>query len=301
MGYAHIENLYKNTLILQFKKCYEMEKTHGTSAHIKRNKDGTITFSSGGASHNVFVSLFNEEELKAKFIEHFGGVSTVTIYGEAYGGKEQGMRLTYGDKLCFIVFDISVTNDDKELWLDVPVAADFAAKMGLEFTPYSEIEATLENINAARDKPSEVAVRRGCGNNVDKFGFNPPIREGTVLRPLIQVVDMYGNRIVSKHKRDEFSERAQTPKVEDAAKIKVLEEATAIAEEWVTPMRLEHVLDKMGNTRDLQKIPQLIVAMIEDVYREGKGEIVENKDVEKAIGKKAVHLFKTLVKTENLK
>lgn len=34
MGYMHIENLYKNQLILLFRECYAMEKIHGTSAHL---------------------------------------------------------------------------------------------------------------------------------------------------------------------------------------------------------------------------------------------------------------------------
>ena len=32
--------------------------------------------------------------------------------------------------------------------------------------------------------------------------------------------------------------------------------------------------------------------MVEDVYREGEGELVQSKAVEKAIGKKTVFLFK---------
>ncbi len=43
MGYLHIENLYKNIDIMQFKECYAMEKIHGTSAHV-RFKDGEVAF-----------------------------------------------------------------------------------------------------------------------------------------------------------------------------------------------------------------------------------------------------------------
>ena len=34
-----------------------------------------------------------------------------------------------------------------------------------------------------------------------------------------------------------------------------------------------------------------VMEMVEDVYREGKGEIAENKDVEKAIGKKTAKMY----------
>ena len=30
MGYMHIDNLYKDQRILQFKECYALEKIHGT-------------------------------------------------------------------------------------------------------------------------------------------------------------------------------------------------------------------------------------------------------------------------------
>ncbi len=95
MGYLHIDNLYKNQdIILLFKKCYAMEKIHGTSANIRFWIDtsalGTahITFSSGGEKHERFKALFNEKLLKEKFKEI--GVDSLTVYGEVYGGKQQG-------------------------------------------------------------------------------------------------------------------------------------------------------------------------------------------------------------------
>lgn len=293
MGYAHIENLYKNKNILCFKECYVMEKVHGTSAHIKRGKDGVITYSSGGASASLFRSLFDETVLKLKLDEVFGTTyqDTITIYGEAYGGKEQGMSLTYGKELKFIVFDIQVG----AYWLDVLNAADTCAKIGIEFVPFFKIDVSIDSLNAARDLPSVVADRRGCRNNTDKFGFNPPIREGIVVRPVFSCFDQYGERVVSKHKREEFSERKSTPAVNLADTVKILDEANAIADEWVTPMRLEHVLDKLGNVLDFKKIPEVVAAMVEDVYREGKGEIVESKEVEKAIKNKTVFFYKKLI------
>ena len=68
--------------------------------------------------------------------------------------------------------------------------------------------------------------------------------------------------------------------------------AKAIAEEWVTNLRLEHVLQKFPADVSMESMGDIIRAMIEDVYREGKGEIVESKEASKAIGNKAVQLFK---------
>ena len=74
--------------------------------------------------------------------------------------------------------------------------------------------------------------------------------------------------------------------------LKVLEDAKAIAEEWVTNLRLEHVLQKFPADVNMESMGDVIKAMIEDVYREGREEIVESKEASKAIGQKTVQLFK---------
>src|SRR6185295_5043867 len=114
MGYLHISNLYKEQTILLFKECYAMEKVHGTSAHISW-ADGQLTFFSGGEKHDKFVALFDQERLRTEFEQRFAGFK-VTVYGEAYGGKCQGMSHTYGTDLRFIAFDVQID----EHWLAVP-------------------------------------------------------------------------------------------------------------------------------------------------------------------------------------
>lgn len=288
MGYAHINNLYKDTRMLMFKHCYFMEKVHGTSANLRWT--GTkIQLFSGGASGPAFEKLFDLPTLAAKFFELFNE-TPVCVYGEAYGGREQGMSLTYGKELKFIVFDVQIG----ESWLDVPSADDVAQKLGLEFVPYMLIDATVDKMNEARDLPSQVAMRRGCANTTDKYGFCPPISEGAVFRPMYKVYGESGERLVCKHKRDEFKERGKTPDVSEE-KLKVLADAEAIATEWVVPMRLTHVLDKLGNPNDYSAIPSIIEAMLEDVFREAAGEVVDSKEARKAIGTKTVSLYKKLI------
>ena len=51
MGYMHIDNLYKEKDILMLKKCYALEKIHGTSCNINFDGIKTLRFFSGGASH----------------------------------------------------------------------------------------------------------------------------------------------------------------------------------------------------------------------------------------------------------
>ena len=277
MGYAHIENLYRPEAqrILLFRECYALEKIHGTSAHVAW--DGSdIRYHSGGEKHENFVKIFDGMDLAAGFAA-LG--KPFTIYGEAYGGKCQGMKATYGDKLKFVAFDVQIG----DAWLSVPDAATFVERLGLEFVYFQRIPTDLATLDAARDWPSAQARRNGI--------LEPRMSEGVVLRPPFECTGNDGSRICAKHKRPEFSERKTIPDV-DPSKREMLEKAEAIAEEWVTEMRLTHVLDKLGNPTEMADTGKVIEAMVEDVCREASGEIRDSKAARKAIGGAAAKLFK---------
>lgn len=290
MGYLHINNLYKDQSILSFRTCYALEKIHGTSAHVRW--DGTeLGFFSGGENHDRFIKLFDQEALTAIFKEKFGP-EHATVYGEAYGGKQQGMSPTYGTELRFIAFDVKVGDS----WLAVPQAYEVVTSLGLEFVDYAEVPTDIDSLNAERDKPSTQAVRNGIGP--DK------IREGVVLRPPFEVTKNNGDRVIVKHKRAEFAERGRPDVPLDPTKQELLTECNTIALEWVTFNRLDHVIDhiksryKDGRALAEENIPELITEMIEDVTREGMGEIVDNKSVRKAIGQRTVQIFKQKLREE---
>ena len=276
MGYLDIDNLYKARDILIFRECYALEKIHGTSAHIAW-KDGTVRFFAGGVPHEHFVALFDQAALAAAFTAAVA--SEAIIYGEAYGGKCQGMSATYGKQLRFVAFDVRIGR----CWLAVPQAEEFVKPFGLEFVAWATVPTTIEALDAERAKPSVQAVRNGIAES------RP--REGIVLRPPIEVVKNNGARIIAKHKNDAFKE-TKTARPLDAGKLKVLSEADAIASEWVTEMRLTHVLDGLGGAVGIERMPDVIRAMIADVEREGSGEIVASKDARRAIGTHTVRMFK---------
>lgn len=284
MGYLHIPNLYKAQEILAFRQCFALEKIHGTSAHVRWH-EGRVTFFSGGESHERFVTIFDSEGLAARFMEQFGPAKTVVVYGEAYGGKCQHMSQTYGVDLKFVAFDVLV--DD--CWLNVPSAEIVVKALGLEFVEYVLVDTDVVKLDAERDKPSTQAKRNGI--DADK------IREGVVLRPPFEVTMNNGERVIAKHKREEFSERGR-PKVElDPSRRECLAAAEMIALEWVTAMRLEHVIDQILASRDdktiqMQDAPEVMRRMVEDVQREAKGEIVESQPARKAIAARSVKLLK---------
>lgn len=288
MGFAHIENLYKDKTILMFKECYAMEKIHGTSTHITWNvEEQKISFFSNGEKHEDFVALFDVDNLKSELSKRFT-THDVKIFGEAYGGKMQGMSKTYGDKLKFIAFDVRVAN----LWLNVPSAEKVCLSLGLEFVDYEKVSTDLASLDAQRDKDSTQAIRNGCGPG--------KIREGVVLRTLIEVRTNNGSRIIAKHKRPEFSE-TKTPREVNFEALKVIEDAREAADEWVTEMRLNHVLDKLPKDLTIRDMKTIISAMVEDVYREGRGEVIESRELTTAIGKKTALLFKEKVEFEKRK
>lgn len=320
MAYLKIPNLYKSDRILAFKSIFALEKVHGTSAHVRYKKyhseraesapedaahpvpvpgtvDG-ITFFSGGAKHEDFVKLFgtiehvsdmlSDEKLPilGKFREVFAADPEVdvTVYGEAYGGKMQGMRDTYGPDLQFIAFEVKINGH----WLAVPQATAVVQSLGLEFVPWKMIEADRVMIDAERDAESLVAIRRGMGR--DKK------REGVVLRPPFEVTLNDGSRVIAKHKAVEFSEikDVKVPKPEEA---EAQAYATAIVDKYCTDMRFIHVYGKFG----LEKPPiveytgEFIRAFTDDLVVECGDEITWTREVKRAVGAWAAAAYKKQV------
>lgn len=260
-----------------------MEKIHGSSAHITYQLDGQVTVFAGGESHSRFLALFDIEKLKQVFKDMGHLDKTITVYGEVYGGRCQGMSDTYGKDLKFVAFDVQIG----DCWLSVPQAEQVCLSLGLEFTTYTKVSTDLPALDALRDRDSDQAIKNGLGAGKK--------REGVVLRPLLEMTLNNGSRVICKHKGDEFKETATPRAVVDPAKMQVLEDAQAVADEWVTATRMQHVLDKLPG-HCMEKMRDIIAAMTEDVNREGAGEFVPSEAVNKAIGKKTAGMYKDMLK-----
>jgi len=277
MAYMHIDNLYKATDILRFKECYALEKIHGTSARISY-KSGRVDFFAGGSKHEDFIALFNKDNLLAKFAEIIPDGKSCAVYGEAYGGKLQGMSQMYGTQLKFVCFEVKIGGT----WLNVPDAEDVVKKLGLEFVAYDVVTTDIETLDQCRDADSVQAVRNGMGEG------HP--REGIVLRPMVEVKKNNGKRIIAKHKASWSSETKTPRKV--GVDLKAVAEAEEIVREWVTLERIKHVVDALTLEKDVASIGKLIKGMVADIEREGKGEVVMSQRVGKEIGRATAVLFK---------
>jgi hypothetical protein len=282
VGYRHINNLYKSQEILMFKECYVSEKIHGTSAHLSWDVDNTkiVRFFSGGSCHQTFCNLFDVDALTQ--MAHSIDVPKWTIYGEAYGGKLQGMKETYGLGLKFVAFEAKVN----DMWLDTHKAKKFASRFDLDFVWYTQTRTDLDLLNKYRDQPSKQAEK--CGMGSDKKS------EGIVIRPLLEMTKNDGGRIMAKHKALEFCE-TKTPRVVTEEELRVLVQVKEIAEEWVTENRLTNILSRTEKDLEIQDIPKMIDLMIEDVLREGEGELVKSRALVKAISRKTALMVKVRV------
>lgn len=290
MGYAKISNLYKRPDFLDmFKKVWVTEKIHGTSAHIRFFQDDLHIFA-GGSDHSAFSSLFDKEKLLDIYRNSTLVGKETTLYGEAYGGKCQGMSSTYGKELRFIVFDVLV--EDK--WLYVLDAKQVAERFNQEFVWCKLVDNTLEELNKYRDQPSELAKLRGCGD--DKPA------EGIVVKPLYECYDKNGGRWYVKHKRADFCETSSKREtVVDPAKIVIMAKAEEIASEWVTPMRLTHVLDKLQPAAvGMEDTGRIIKAMQDDIRIESAGEIDWRleKDINARIARNTSKLWKEYIQKQ---
>lgn len=258
------------------------KKIHGTSAHISwSGETNELNFSSGAANNYYFQSLFDKE----KFIESFKalGYKSVTIYGEAYGGKLLKQSFRYGNTTKFVAFEVEI--EDK--WLNVSHAETFCQNLDLEFVSYRKISTDLVSLDAERDMLSEQSKRNGMGDHP---------REGVVLRPLIEFFDSKGGRVIVKHRIPEAQE-TNTPREISSDQLKVLEDAEAIAQEWVTPNRLLHCITKSDKIYSIKDTREVIDLMTKDILREAHGEIVVSESAIKSISKRTVELFKNYLAT----
>jgi hypothetical protein len=296
MAYASIGNLYREQTVLNYAEAFCLEKVDGCSSWVTFTRDeseytdnhGVKTVGNfhyhGGNLRGPQLKALLPVALEERLVKLPG--DSITVYGEAYGGNIQKCADRYGPTVKFVAFDIRV--DGK--WLTVPEAEKVALSLGLEFVHYVRIPTKLSEIDFWRDATSEQAIRNGVTTRDGAWVR----REGIILRTIDEQVDHRGNRIIAKHKRAEERE-TKTERVVDTAKLEVLKEARAIAEEWCTLTRLVgHILPKLPGDPvvDMTRTREVISAMLADIHREGAGEFEPGPTVNAEIGKRTAQLLK---------
>lgn len=305
MGYEHIEHLYKHPEFFKdFTQAYALEKIHGTSTWISFKNtaqisfeqndtisinDFSLTFHSGGEKSESFIALFDQEFLRKELFQIITKNKwfEIRIHGEAYGGKQQKMAETYGSKLKFIVFDVKING---ECFLNITESENIAKELILDFVHYEIGPCDPKWFDQQTKMHSIQAIKNGMGE--DK------LREGIIVRPIIETVNFANKRIIYKHKNPEFWEIASDRPLGE--KLVVMNDVYQIANEWITKQRIEHVINHIISEREkkeieLKDICLLVKRIIDDVKREAEGEIEWSIGAEKEMKKRAGFMFKNMI------
>jgi hypothetical protein len=174
------------------------EKVDGTN--IRLSYDGSTAFR--GNEHAYIAGRTDNAQIPPHLLRHlielmqgmpwentFETPVAVTLYGEGYGARIQSGGGKYiRDGVDFVLFDVRVG----EWWLKREDVHDVAEKLGLQAVPVMNVGTLQEAIEVTREGfPS----MRWAG--VDRA-------EGLVLRPVVELNDRAGRRVITKIKHRDF-------------------------------------------------------------------------------------------------
>jgi hypothetical protein len=167
------------------------EKIDGTNVRLGWNPETSQILFMGRtdkASLPTFLlarlqQIFTAEKLRAIFPD-----APVTVYGEGFGNRIQKTGNLYiPDGVDLILFDIRIG----KWWLQRPDLEDIAGKLGIRIVPIVGQGTLSEAV--------ELIMARTLKSI---FGDFPA--EGIVLKPLIELRDRAGQRVITKLKHGDF-------------------------------------------------------------------------------------------------
>ncbi len=137
---------------------------------------------------NRLVELFGTSEAEELFEQKFGAMPVI-LFGEGYGPKIQGVGSQYRGDVSFILFDVYLPNQD--LWLRRDGIEDVARAFQIDAVPVILTAPLAEAVAYVKTKPAST------------IGAAP--MEGLVCRPLTDLRDRRGNRVIVKVKARDFA------------------------------------------------------------------------------------------------
>jgi ATP-dependent RNA circularization protein (DNA/RNA ligase family) len=164
----------------------ELFPTKGTGNDISRH---TVRFF--GRSNNAQIPPFLLRKLQELFpLDKFKKLypdTPMTLYGEGYGAKIQRGGGNYiSDGVDFILFDVMINGN----WLEIENVLDIADKLGIYTVPIIAHGQLSTGIHM---------VRQGFAS---MLRATPP--EGLVMKPVVELQDRRGRRIITKLKTKDF-------------------------------------------------------------------------------------------------
>ena len=189
-----IEGQYRNPTVQYLRNLsWEWtEKIDGTNIRI--HWDGhRVSFGGRTERAQIPVDLVNRlndlfgGETNAQLFEQKFGETEVTLYGEGYGAKIQKCGGLYkGDGVDFILFDACVG----DTWLHRYSVEDIAEAFGIDVVPIVLRGNIDDAVKFVKSKPMST--------------IGTALMEGLVGRPMEELRDRRGNRLVVKLKVRDF-------------------------------------------------------------------------------------------------
>lgn len=171
------------------------EKVDGTNIRVMYDGEDEFTF--GGKTDNAQIpsplvnrlrEIFNIEQFKEIFPmkPDEWEYPEICLYGEGYGAKIQTGGKYISDGVDFVLFDVKIG----QWWLKREDVEDIAKKFGIEVVPI---------LGTGRLVDMETMCKVGFDSKWGKFEA-----EGIVARPVVELRDRAGHRIITKLKHKDF-------------------------------------------------------------------------------------------------
>lgn len=138
---------------------------------------------------NKLIELFGGETNEQLFEQKFGEMPVI-LYGEGYGAKIQNGGL-YRDDVSFILFDVYLPDDN--IWLKRESVEDIAKAFNIDVVPVILTGTLQEAISFVKTKPTS------------RVGKRQAPMEGLVCRPVVELYDRMGRRVIVKVKVRDFT------------------------------------------------------------------------------------------------
>ena len=137
---------------------------------------------------NKLNELFGDNQTEELFEQVFGETKVI-LFGEGYGNKIQKCGKEYiPDDCSFILFDVYIV--DSDLWLERHNIEDIAKTFGIDVVPIVLTGTLYEAIEYVKSKPKSTI---GTAN-----------MEGLVCKPIVDILDRQGKRMIVKIKAVDF-------------------------------------------------------------------------------------------------
>ena len=137
---------------------------------------------------NKLNELFGGETNEEMFEQIFGETPMI-LYGEGYGYKIQKGG-DYRDDVSFILFDVYQPTND--IWLKRDDVEDIAKKLGIKIVPIVCRDTIEGAVRLVKAKPDSIIAKNGAK------------MEGVVGRPIVELKDRLGKRVIIKIKVRDF-------------------------------------------------------------------------------------------------